>query len=451
MPSPVPGSWYSVVNGDTTRNISRSAYGIDRSAYLAESNYDLLKDRPISDEGLPTLYQGDKLFIPIYRNKYNDQKITADFDTQLKIVMNGKPLLGAKASRISRAMNQIASGFVFDVPFDHTDKAQVDLFRPYSWYTAQLYIGGELYMTALASKWDYDQAAGTATIEVRTLPGEMIECMGMRKSQTFASGMTLIKVAQEVAKPYGITCYSTDGTGGTVKADGKKDTTSTQYKYDPEGKAVNTDTESAMPRLEQDMDEGDAEFLGRIARDRGFLLTSRPDGNLLICRANTKDKPSCNLVQGEWPVNSVSSSHDGSKRFSKWLGYTDEVGVESPKRELKDTTVPRFRGFAFKASESEEGNLETAVKWRMSKSIAESYGVSVNVDSWRNLDGELWRENMKVTLIAPSVYVFKQTEYIIESVELIKDDNGDTATMRLVIPESYTTTMPKAPFPWEGY
>ena len=430
MAKPVPGSWYSVVNGDTTRNISRAAYGLDRSSFLSEANHDLLKDRPISDEGLPTLYQGDKLFIPIYRNKYNDQKITADFDTQLRIVMNGTPLIGAKASRISRAMNQIASGFVFDVPFDHTDKAQVDLFRPYSWYTAQLYIGGELYMTALASKWDYDQAAGTATIEVRSLPGEMIECMGMRKSQTFASGMTLIKVAQEVAKPYGITCYSTDGTGGEVKGGEVGATTS---------------------RLEQDMDESDAEFLGRIARDRGFLLTSRPDGNLLICRANTKDKPSCNLVQGEWPVNSVSSSHDGSKRFSKWLGYTDEPGVKSPKRELKDTTVPRFRGFSFKASESEEGNLETAVKWRMSKSIAESYGVSVNVDSWRTPDGELWRENMKVTLIAPSVYVFKQTEYIIESVELIKDDGGDTATMRLVIPESYTTTMPKKPFPWEGY
>lgn len=432
MPKPTPGSWYTVKRGDTTRTISREAYGLDRSAEVVEANYDLLKARGISDEGLPILYAGDKLFIPVYVNRYNNQPITADFDTQLRVVMNGTPLLGAKASRISRAMNQIASGFVFDVPFDYTNKAQIDLFRPYSWYTVQLYIGGELYITALASKWDYDQIAGIATIEARTLPGELIECMGIRSSQVFASGLTLLKICQEVARPYGITCYSADGTGGIVRGEP-------------------ADNGGTYGRVEQDLSETDADFLQRLAMEKGFLLTSLPDGNLLLCRANTKDKPSSALIQGEYPVNWVQSSHDGSKRFSKWLGYTDEAGVTGSKRSLTDTTVPRNRGYAFKATDAEEGNLQTAVQWRMSKSIAESYGVTVNVSGWRNRDGDLWKENMKVTLYAPAAFIFTEREYIIEQVELIKDDSGDTATMRLVIPESYTTTMPKAPFPWDGY
>jgi hypothetical protein len=37
-------------------------------------------------------------------------------------------------------------------------------------------------------------------------------------------------------------------------------------------------------------------------------------------------------------------------------------------------------------------------------------------------------------------------------VELTKDDGGgDVAEMQLVLPESYTLTMPKEPFPWSGY
>ena len=39
----------------------------------------------------------------------------------------------------------------------------------------------------------------------------------------------------------------------------------------------------------------------------------------------------------------------------------------------------RDRGFTFKADDSEEGNLETAIKWRMAKSIAESTSIPVTV------------------------------------------------------------------------
>lgn len=64
----------------------------------------------------------------------------------------------------------------------------------------------------------------------------------------------------------------------------------------------------------------------------------------------------------------------------------------------------------------------------------------------------MWAENMKVTLLAPGAYILRETEFIIESVELTKDiRGGDQAALSLVLPGSFTTTMPKQPFPWEGY
>ena len=76
---------YTVKN---TITIERAAYGV-LSIVLYKANYDLLKNRGTSDEGLPILYAGDVLFIPIYKNRYFDQPITADFDTQLLVKLNG--------------------------------------------------------------------------------------------------------------------------------------------------------------------------------------------------------------------------------------------------------------------------------------------------------------------------------------------------------------------------
>jgi prophage tail gpP-like protein len=433
MSKPTQGSWYTVTYGDTIRKISRLAYGRDLSSFIVNANYDTLKDRELSLEGIPLIFSGDKLFLPVYKNRYNNETITADFDTQIEVRLNGVRLPGVKTGRIGRQMNQIASGFIFEVPFDPYNRDQVDLLRPFTWHPAQLYIGGELYITALAAKWDYSESdAGTvAKIECRTMPGEMLECMGMRKSLVFKKGMTLLDICREVAAPYGITCYSSSGSGGVV---------------------TQTAVGDAFGRVEQDATQPDGEFLQDLARQKGFLITSLPDGNLLLCRANTEDKPSCSLIQGVYPLLSVASSFDGSKRYSKWIGLTEEFGVSGVSVTLNDTTVTRPRGFAFKASESEEGNIETATKWRMAKSFAESISIPVRVAGWRNANGELWAENMKLTLQAPGAFLFKETEYITESVELTKDENGgDVAEMHLVLPESYTLTMPKDPFPWSGY
>lgn len=457
MAKPEQGTKYTVVRGDTIRNIARAAYGWDRSDLILGANEYIVdrakKDKDyISDEGLPIIKPNEILFIPVYKNRYDNKKITADFKNQVEIRIDGKKVEGAKASRIERAMNTIAYGFTFEVPFDYRNKEQADLFRPFTYKTAQMYIGGDLFITARCSKWDFP--GNTAIIEARTMPGEMLECMGMRKTQVFASGLTLLKICQEVAKPYGITCYSANGTGGIVTELDKNasSTGSRAYEYDSNGKAVLAEATDPLPRIEQDLDQTDADFLSELAKQKGFLLTSLPDGNLLLCRANTADKPVVALRQGEYPLIDGSASFDGSKRFSKWMAFTEETDKPGINAYETDQYIPVTRGFVFGAKETKESNIRTAIKWRMSKSIAESCAVSVSVAGWRNAEGELWRENMKLTLYLPQAFIFKETQYITESVELTKDENGgDMANLQLVIPESYTTTMPKAPFPWDGY
>ena len=83
------------------------------------------------------------------------------------------------------------------------------------------------------------------------------------------------------------------------------------------------------------------------------------------------------------------------------MGVTDESGVSSISATLYDKSVPRERGFVFKADESDEGNIQQAIKWRMSKSMP-NRRIPVQGVGWRTPDGELWAENMKVQYQHPT-------------------------------------------------
>jgi prophage tail gpP-like protein len=117
---------------------------------------------------------------------------------------------------------------------------------------------------------------------------------GYAKKLVFKKGMTLLDICREVAAPYGITCYSSNGSGGVV---------------------TQTAVGDAFGRVEQDATQPDGEFLQDLAKQKGFLITSLPDGNLLLCRANTEDKPACSSFK-VLPTTVRRFIFYGSKRYS---------------------------------------------------------------------------------------------------------------------------------------
>ena len=82
MARPEQGQLYTVKPNDTIHTIERAAYGrvVNR---VVQANYDILKNRGTSDEGLPIIYVGDVLLIPVYKNRYFHQPTTVHFDAQL--------------------------------------------------------------------------------------------------------------------------------------------------------------------------------------------------------------------------------------------------------------------------------------------------------------------------------------------------------------------------------
>ncbi len=417
-----PGTFYTVVSGDRIRAIARSAYGWDRSSDIVEANNELLTGRPISLEGLPTIYPGDRLYLPDVLKQFS-QTVPASVDDEIAIRIDGVVFRGWTAASITRNINTVADAFTFSLPFDPNDSDLVDKTRPYSYLPTDLFIGGELYIAAQSVKWNPAMRLNETikTIDARTKAGHTIECMAQKSALEF-NNQTLAQIATAIMQPYGDDLKP-------LFFDGDSD---------------------IFPKVRKEITDTDFAFLSGLAAQKGFMITSSDTGQMAFVRAALTGKPVARFIEGETAIEHISASYDGQLRFSSFQAVTESAGTPGPSAILEDKSIPIYRPQVFSADDLEAGNLDTALKWRRSKSLADSTSLEITVTGWRNNIGLLFRENMRVTVLSPSVDVYTETDYIISGVVPTKDENGgNVAKLTVVLPQAYSLEFPSS-FPWEG-
>jgi len=417
-----PGSFYIVKQGDRLRAIARRTYGRDSSDKIVDANIDLLKGRPISLEGLPTIYKGDNIWLPDTIEQFSN-RIASFNDDEITIRLDGKLFKGWTASSIQRNINTVADAFTFTLPYDYTDETLRELTKPYSYKKCDIFIGSELYISAQTVKWSTQVGANqtTKTIDARTKAGHTVECMAQKKAVEYKNE-TLAFIATDIMGSYGDDLKPVFFNGDSDK----------------------------FTRVRKEITDTDFDFLSGLAAQKGFMITSSDDGRFAFIRAETQGLPVFKFIEGETAIEHISVVSDGTKRFSSMQAVTETSGTAGTSSTLSDKNIPVYRPYVFSADDLEAGNLGTALQWRRSKALADSYSLSITVTGWRNSYGQLWRENMKGTVKFPSVDIFTESDYIISSVTLTKDESGgNISQLIMVIPQAYSLEFPSK-FPWEG-
>lgn len=422
MSKPKAGAFYVVVAGDQIRSIARKSYGYDRSSDIIDSNIDLLKDRAVSLEGLPTIYKGDRLWLPEVKKQFSE-KVPASTDDEIAIRIDGKVFKGWTSNNIERNINTIADAFAFTLPYDSTDLDLREKTKPFSYKPCDLFIGGELYIAAQSIKWATAIRANETikTIDARTKAGHTIECMAQKTALEF-NNQTLAQIATEIMKSYGDDLKP-------IFLDGDSD---------------------IFPKVRKEITDTDFSFLSGLATQKGFMITSSDTGQMAFIRAAVDSKPLFRFVEGITAVEHIGATFDGMKRFSTYQAITESAGSSGPSSSIQDESIPVYRPLAYSADDLESGNLDTSLQWRRAKSLADSTSISTTVTGWRNENGQLWRENMKGTVLWSSIDILTESEYIISSAKFGKSENGgNVASLSMVLPQSYTLDFPKS-FPWDG-
>jgi prophage tail gpP-like protein len=186
------------------------------------------------------------------------------------------------------------------------------------------------------------------------------------------------------------------------------------------------------------------DLLERAARLHGVLLSTSPDGQVVL---GTPARESIAVALQTGPRGNVerySWRNDGSRRFRrlKVIGVANLAGlVEGAAWRLRgvaeDPSVRSQREGMVVAQGSLVGDeLEALAAWHMTLARARSASLTVTVPRWRPAPGQrVWRPGMVVPVDIAEAGI--RGELMVAAVRLTLDDAGEYAELGLVDPAAY--------------
>ena len=415
---PQAGNFHTVIKGEWLDTLSATVYGYDRVAEITSAN-SFLADRPLHSSGLVYIHPNDVLWFPPIDEIESEilEQIEADDYYEVAIMIGGQVFKGWTVNGMFRTINNIADGFSFTAPYNPDDPNSSYLDAD-SYFDCALYIGADLYISGVMNSWTPDSSTDktNVTIQCRSKSGVLIDCNPTDRNLSYTK-MTLPEITKRLIAPHGITASFPYGDGGIIL------------------KAKRTATEKIFS------------VLNRLAKIKGFIINSSPIGNLIFDQADIDSEPIMTLRQGEQPLLSVTSSLNGTNRFSDYIAIGQSRGGQNNLAIARDDFMVTKRTTIFDAQNTDSGNIMIAAEWARSRALAASFPVTAIVGDWRDDNNNLIMENKTVMLYYPKAQIFRETKFLIQKVDLQNTDSGKVAQLTLVLPQAYTREMPEE-LPW---
>ena len=418
---------YTTIKGDTLTQVSTKFYG-DGNQYKK-----ILDANPaINDPNV--IIAGTVLTIPDSQSAPPEpSEIDVDPDTliggiseEVAIVIDGISFKFWTEATITRSFDSIADTFSLSAPWFPDNETYREIFKPFSYTSATIYIGGTKILTGFIVTVNTSTAgnARVITIEGYSYAGVIADVNISASSWPAAiDGLDLQQIAEKIVAPFAINII---------------------FDYDP-GPAFSKNEKQVI-----EPDEKIADYLIKLGRQRGFVIGSNADGDLLF-RKTTTEPATVSIFEGEFPFLSSSATYNGQNRYSDItaIGTETKSGagqiatISDP--ELKKNGVTR--PFVFKATDTNSGGLQSAATAQLGRQIADSVQVDLTLKGFHDPETTLWEDNVKIIYKSDGDMIYQETEFLVRDVKFNKSPEGATTNLRLVFPESYSGEI-KGEFPW---
>lgn len=354
-----------------------------------------------------------------------------------KLLIDGELFEGWTEIRVTRGMDRAASDFVLAVARRWPGQDQdfpLQCFQP-----CELLIGEDRVITGYIDTIEAMMDARTHTVRVagRSKTMDLIDCHNLLEGGEFRDS-TFGAICAAVAAPFGIEISDPWGAGA-----------------------------QRIPAEAADQMETAFNFLERLARGAGCLLTDDEAGRLVLGRLG-EGEASEPLVLGQ-NVLAATVTLAVEKRFdqyvvkgqaptaSAWYSELDsggQPGVRPGTRArpglngvVRDEAVPRYRPFVMQAEGGAEGaDMQARALWQARRDAAESVSIKCTVQGWRQKDGRLWQVNERARVVMPELGA-GEDELLIASVSHeLTAQRGRQTILTLQPPEAFTPepTQPRA-------
>lgn len=402
---------YTVKDATTLSQVAARVYGDPtRWPEIWRANQSRLKS------GDPdTVFQGEQLVIPSVDAPAVLSGVQPE-DLTIMIAGQRVPVLDA---RIVRTMDTGADGWTARIHWTPGADPDVDKStRPYSYAKAAAYIGDQILVNGLlySVETEYLIEGRAKTLRGYSFTADAID--STIKPPYERNNITLEQLAADLVAPTGIKAVFETDTGG------------------PFDRVTAQETDTIFSHL------------AKLAAQRGVLVSSTVNGDMVFLRAAV-DSPIVGTIAEGQPIGiGYRAVYDGRKRFNAYkciaadagasLLWTDSPSASPKTQTAVDNIVPRSRFRTFQTDDTMPGNIKNAAEWRRSRQLIEALTMEFPVFGWYAPDGNLWRENTRVTVVSETLGVPDGYTFIIRAVEYALSGDGRVATLSLIPPQAYT-------------
>lgn len=332
------------------------------------------------------------------------------------LVVGGMAYAGWTRLEVQRSLEQIAGGFVLQLASTYPGQEPIALREG---LPCQVRLGDDVVVTGYIDELETDDTETSSSVRLsgRDRTGDLVDCSAVHKSGQWR-GVKLERIVADIAQPFGIKVVVAPG----------------------------LDTGEVFKRFA--LEEGEKAFdaIDRTCRLRGVLVTSTPDGMLLLTTASSVST-SVRLEEGV-NMRKFNARHSWKERHSEIIikgqmaGDDHEYGAEVAhlKAGAKDAEIDRYRPLIVVA---EHGTTTKALgeraQWEVAVRMGRGKRGGCTVVGWRTgKDGQvgpLWQPNMLVHV--KSARMRLGMELLIVGCTYQLTEQGRTTELTFARPEAF--------------
>jgi prophage tail gpP-like protein len=341
----------------------------------------------------------------------------SDTSNECQLIVDGKIYGGWTRIEVQRGIEQIAGGFVLQLTSRYPG---VDVpMQLREGLACEVRLGADLVISGYTDDYETDDTAASSSVRIsgRDKTADLVDCSAIYKSGQWR-GVRLEQIVADIARPFLINVVVAPG----------------------------TDTGEVFKRFA--LEEGEKAFdaIDRACRLRAVLVTSTPDGHLLITTAS--DESSGVRLEEGVNMTKFNSRHSWKERHSEIVmkgqvpGDDRESGAAAAhlKASAKDLEISRYRPLVVVAEHGTSNKaLADRAAWEVKVRMGRGKRGGCTVVGWRTgkdgQEGPLWQPNTLVHVISERMNL--DAELLIVSCSYQLTEQGKVTDMTFSLPEAF--------------
>jgi prophage tail gpP-like protein len=192
------------------------------------------------------------------------------------------------------------------------------------------------------------------------------------------------------------------------------------------------------------------DYLTELASQKDIIMSHDENGNLLFTEAKTNITPILEFdLTKENPIGTDFELDFDGQNMHSHITLQKQASIDGGNSGEYTIRNPYVIGSYYRPkvkSQSSGDDNETALAARRELgNELKGVKLTVTTDSWV-VDGKLLKPNNIISLYAPELYIYRKTNWFIESINFTGNNSEQTAVLNCVLPEVYNKEKPLSIF-----